>query len=576
MDGQGSDSTGPFSPVQGHESLFGQKAGFHAARPSHGSPMMNNGQPTHGLNDFNGSPFREGPRLFTRESFDATHSGSVFANGSIHYPTNGQPFSQGQMPYGSQVHGLSGIPDRQPTTPLTQRTFQQGFTGSPIASPWHPRDAATGRLGPFDSELPTRTAIPSQRTITPSQSFTAQPSAQPNAVANDQSPWVAASQGVVSDGWTSDSLTAANLGQHNRQQEEEARQQETQPAAVESPGAEEQVVPEPATAPAPEPSAASQKKQRRKASDQAAASVSQPAAAKPAAAAPATKAPSPPPAQLVEPPKTPVWGTVDDDKKKVTPALGLREIQEMEAKKLEARKATERERERAARTAALSASSEEVQKLSWGLPTSQVGTHTSATAKEPLAPQAASSPTTLNPPVWTNAAKTPVVKKTMKEIQEEEERRKKLAAKEKEKETVAAAARRAYADTTTKPTSPAQVGGAWTTVGVGGKTSSPVAAPPTRPTVATTTSTKPVPSVAPAPAPLVASVLTRTASTPAPARSPVITTSVKLAPTPKDEPPVAPSLDFMKWMTDSLKGLNNSVNSMSHLCFIRGYMLTIT
>ena len=58
------------------------------------------------------------------------------------------------------------------------------------------------------------------------------------------------------------------------------------------------------------------------------------------------------------------------------------------------------------------------------------------------------APASANTAVWTNAAKAPVVKKTMKEIQEEEEKRKKLA---KDKETVAAAAaRRAYADTTNK------------------------------------------------------------------------------------------------------------------------------
>ncbi|EKM60710.1 uncharacterized protein PHACADRAFT_133413 [Phanerochaete carnosa HHB-10118-sp] len=569
---QGSDSAVPFSPVQGHENSFGQKTGFHAARASQGSPMMNNGQSTHSHNDFAGSPYREGPRLFVRESFDATHNASGFANGSIHYPVNGQPFGQIQVPYTSSAHGFSGIPDRQPTTPLTQHTFQQPFMGALVSSPWPPQDATVRRPGPFDSEFTARTAVPSQRTVTPSQSHASHVPAQANPVVNDQSPWVVASQGVVTEGWTSDSLTAANLGQHNRQQEEEARQQETQqlPVSVsESPVAEEQAAPEAvtqpeaesATAPTPEPS--SQKKQRRKVSDQvAAASAPQSAVIKPAAptsaAAPVVKSPTPPPAQSTEQSK-PVWGTVDDDKKKAAPTLGLREIQEMEAKKLEVRKAAERERERAARVAASPILTEDVQTLSWGLPTSQVSSRTTATAKEPIAPQASTSPSTPNAPVWTNAAKVPAVKKTMKEIQEEEERRKKLASKEKE--TVAAAARRAYAETTTKASTPVQTGGAWTTVGAGGKLNLATATPPARPTVTTITSTKTVPSVAPTSAVSAASVLARNASTPASARSPVITTSVKLAPAaPKDEPPAAPSLEFMKWMTDSLKGLNSSVN----------------
>ncbi|GJE87887.1 GYF domain-containing protein [Phanerochaete sordida] len=564
-----SDSTGPFSPVQGHENLFGQKPGFHAARPSQGSPMIGNGQPAHGLNDFNGSPYREGPRLFARESFDANQNANIFANGGIHYPTNGQPFGQGQVPYGSQMHGFPGIPDRQPTTALAQRTFQQPFMGSPVASPWPPQDAAIRRPAPFDSEFPSRTTVvPSQRTITPSQSQAPQAPQVPAQQSNEQSPWVAASQGIVSDGWTSDSLTAANLGQHNRQQEEEAaRRQEVQPVpAAESPVADGQAVPEGVAQPdtaavpavsAPEPSAAS-KKQRRKATDQAAAPSAAAKAAVPApTAAPVAKSPSPPLAQLTEQSK-PVWGSVDDEKKKATPTLGLREIQEMEAKKLEVRKAAERERERAARAAASPTASEEVQTLSWGLPTSQVGARTAAVTKESAVSQAAASPVATNSPVWTTAAKAPAVKKTMKEIQEEEERRKKVAAKEKE--TVAAAARRAYADTTTKAASPVQTGGAWTTVGVGGKANAAVATPPARPALTTVTSTKTVAAAA-TPAPSAAAVLTRTASTPAPTRSPVVTTSVKLAPAaPKEEAPSAPSLDFMKWMTDSLKGLNNSVN----------------
>ena len=115
---------------------------------------------------------------------------------------------------------------------------------------------------------------------------------------------------------------------------------------------------------------------------------------------------------------------------------------------MEARKAAERERERAARA---SSQSEEFQpfKTSWGLPTSQAGA-AAGTPKESTSAVSLSgpAPTTPAPAVWTNAAKAPAAKKTMKEIQEEEERRKKIAAKEKE--SMAAAARRAYSESTAK------------------------------------------------------------------------------------------------------------------------------
>jgi PERQ amino acid-rich with GYF domain-containing protein len=143
--------------------------------------------------------------------------------------------------------------------------------------------------------------------------------------------------------------------------------------------------------------------------------------------------------------KTVPWA-VDDSKPKAPAApMGLREIQEAEAKRSEAQKAAEK----AARAAASSPAppvAEEPTSFSWGLPTSKAGT-ARATAKDSVgtvpSPGAGATPA----PVWTNAAKAAAAKKTMKEIQEEEEKRKKAV---KEKETAAATARRAYAETTTK------------------------------------------------------------------------------------------------------------------------------
>ena len=472
------DSVNPFAP-QNHDNAFGARSAFHAVRASQGSPM-NNGQPTAGLNDFASTTgYREGPRLFSRDSFvDRPDPQHAFANGTVPYSPSAQSFGQAQLAFGSQIDNRplhSFMPDRQPATPLTQpRTVQQPFISSPaVSSPWPPQDPnALRRPGPFDPDYPTiRNTVVTQphRTITPSQSFpqaSSLPVAPVVTTGSDQPTWLTASQGAVSEGWTSDSLTTANLGHHNRQQEEEARQQDQPSAAVaESPIGEEpsaEAAP-PLDSPAEPPAALSVEpetrptKRRLKPSTQPTPSVPQVAtpakstsAPAPSAATSATTKPPTPTSVAAEAAKQPAWGAGDDDKKKTSGApLGLREIQEMETKKLEARKATERERERAARAAAASSSStEEVQTLSWGLPTSQVGARSSTASKEPAAPQPSASPVVSSPPVWTTAAKVPVVKKTMKEIQEEEEKRKKMAAKEKE--TVAAAARRAYAETTTK------------------------------------------------------------------------------------------------------------------------------
>ena len=148
----------------------------------------------------------------------------------------------------------------------------------------------------------------------------------------------------------------------------------------------------------------------------------------------------------VEPPPTPkvAWAKEEDIKKKASGiSVSLREIQEAEAKRLESRKAPEREKERSARVTA--ESKEDIQPFtaSWGLPTSQAGSrNNSIPIRETLA-VSASSPTTA---VWTTPSlKQSAIKRTMKEIQEEEEKHKKQISKEA---IVAANVKRAYADST--------------------------------------------------------------------------------------------------------------------------------
>ncbi|KAJ7596763.1 hypothetical protein C8J56DRAFT_1021249 [Mycena floridula] len=235
----------------------------------------------------------------------------------------------------------------------------------------------------------------------------------------------------------------------------------------------------------------------------------------------------------------PAWSK-DDETMKPKPsgvALSLREIQEAELKKAEARKVAERERERATRMLTAATPAEETQAFtaSWGLPTSQAGARTATLPVK----ESNNTPSAQNVPVWTAAAK-PTAPKTMKEIQEEEERRKKAAAKEN---AAAIAARRGYADTAHKSSAPPAVSSPWTTIGPSGK-----AALPARPTLTTTASAVSSTSVPRANG--------------APIPRPAVVVTVKASPTSAkaDENPVPPSHDFLKWLNDSLKGLNSSVN----------------
>ena len=256
------------------------------------------------------------------------------------------------------------------------------------------------------------------------------------------------------------------------------------------------------------------------------------------------------------PPVKTVWSKDDDGKKASGVSIGFREIQEAEAKQSEARKAA-LERERAAAAARnISTPTDDPPvptTTSWGLPTSQV----QPSRKEPIS----AGSQTPAVPVWTNVVKPPATKKTMKEIQEEE-RRKKVEQQVQEKEVInAAALRRSHAEAVSKvfvfeldhlvptlidPKMPTVTPNpAWTTVGANGKTSVPaqhvrpavVVSSPSTPSLATrppTNGTSPSPRL------------------PAPAK--VVT------PAKHEDAAANPSLDFLKWLTDSLKGLNQSVN----------------
>ena len=384
--------------------------------------------------------------------FDGTPSVSPFDS-----PVQHQPFPQSPStnfaPASQQACNVS-IP---PTLSLSQPTWNDA-TESALKR--------TG-LSPFDvTPYPTSRNTTSTRAVPtpPTQSWA--PIKQPTPNESSQSPWFNASQGISDDVWGHvpgpHSLTVSNLTQHTQQQESGEVFVRESAAALDSPlepTSLQDTLPQPAQSSSisgPLELAPQLAKPGRKLSVQTnSAQPTPPTPLTPVATQPAKE--STPPLSI---PTKPVWSTEDDKKKSAGGPTSLREIQDMEAKKQEARKAAERERSRAPATAAAPVSEDsQTFTASWGLPTSQVGAKSSAkdtpgtivpTSASTSASVTLSSPTNPSsaPPVavWTNTQK-PATMKSMRDILDEEERRKKAAFKEP---TAANAPRRAYSETTNK------------------------------------------------------------------------------------------------------------------------------
>ncbi|KZV95601.1 hypothetical protein EXIGLDRAFT_834204 [Exidia glandulosa HHB12029] len=217
----------------------------------------------------------------------------------------------------------------------------------------------------------------------------------------------------------------------------------------------------------------------------------------------------------------------------------LRDIQEAEAKHAEALRKAAAAAAPKERPVASRAATEDLQSVttSWGLPTSQAGQAPRAAPKEPSPLTPGSAAASAAAGVWTNAPKPAVVaKKSVKQIQEEEERNKRTAAKDA---SVIESARRGYAQTANKTATPS----VWTTVGSSGKPN-PIVAATARPSSA---------AASPATTPLAGRVANGTVARPAAASQHVKQPS---ASKPAEEPFVAPSTDFMKWLREALKDLN--------------------
>ncbi|KAL5495164.1 SMY2 [Sanghuangporus weigelae] len=473
-----------------------------------------------------------------------------------------------QIPHESPSRRFEGAP-RQPPLPQLNTGFVSGFDQmpSPAASipnmrntsnfqqqsqarsatslsPWgasQPHELPRPR--PFDADMPT-----AKNTYVMSP-----PQPQVPAWNKPQDSWASVSQTAGQDRQSqmteeSRSLTTANVTQHNEQQRLMASgdhsEQQAATSQVDSsvpttmdiishvPEASVQSRP---LASAQETSRLPTSKSKARATPPKASETSQNTSA-----TATSKTASAPPASQKAP-----WATDDEGKTKQPAPMNLRAIQEAEKKRQETRKNTDKGRERVSRAASGASPTEEVQfSASWGLPTSQVGSRSSGV---PSAKETPVSPTSSTPsgPVWTNAAKPAA--KTMKEIQEEEERRKQVA---RERETAATAVKRAAAQ---QPIAKAPIvasqasGGVWHVVGSGGKRQTAASVAASRPAAVAQASTP----NAQAPSSRSTAVhRTMSSQAVAKATSPALRT---------DEEPAVPSLEFMKWMRESLRGLNSSV-----------------
>jgi len=243
------------------------------------------------------------------------------------------------------------------------------------------------------------------------------------------------------------------------------------------------------------------------------------------------------------------WGTAERSSpfsKSQAPAF--RQIQQSEMKKEEDRKAVERKQRANSRPVNTAQGSEELVVGAWGLPTSQTGSRTNKDKET-----TALSISTSSGPVWTNVVRPSSEKKSMKEILEEEKRQQASA---RDKEITAAHAKRAYAESATKNAAsnePSSSG--WTTVGSNGKAAN--TNNNNRATNQQTTS----PSLGPSqPSPSAQ----RSQANEATAIRTSSTTMGNKASTPRavavEERRHDPSLDFLRWLRESLKGLNPGVN----------------
>ncbi|ODN95845.1 cytoplasmic protein [Cryptococcus wingfieldii CBS 7118] len=249
--------------------------------------------------------------------------------------------------------------------------------------------------------------------------------------------------------------------------------------------------------------------------------------ATPGPAPEAPSSPSPPPGKPAKVKVAP-WAVKNEER--AAPSPSLRDIQDAEAKRLEAKRSALAEaRAASASPAPTSSKDEDFVSMSWGLPS------------QPPRGARAVSPVVSTPgptaPAWGGAGDAP--KKTLKQIQEEEEKRKTKAAQaarvaQGQSAGVTSSSRRGYADLAAAPVKREQEHlPGWTTVGASGKASGAAT-----PTARASTPAKPAAAPAPKPATVVAPMLKKTVAL--------------------DDG--APSVEFIRWTKQALTGFKGDID----------------
>lgn len=564
------------SPAFGHANINRSTDPFSGTASFHSSPVVQHGLPVRGAWDNAvASPAISRPAFGANYQQDIPQIQHQQQYGAFPpQPQYGQPRSifespQVQSPF-AQVPAPVQSPWSQPAGHMQHMMPSQNYTSSPFQQPM--QSPYQQFAGPVPSMLPWQgTPTPQSAAVQPHQqqmhqpSFTSVPvpASDDSAITGHEQPSIVESvlspvqSQVMPQLQASTDMDGSQPSvQPDMTSQDVSVAQETKPTATEAEVEPEVFAPVSIASPVQTPAVKETKtkvkaKKSAKTAPVAEKQVDHEATPEREVQAAQSDAVTDSPAAAASPSVAP-WANKEDEKAKSQTGPSLRDIQEAEAKAAETRKHEAKAKASAAKVATgnTAAEPEVTQTVSWGLPSRTGG----AAAPAVSVPAPSSSPA----PVWGSSDAAP--KKTLKQIQEEEQKRARATAQVKAAASPAAAAqqgKRGYADLaaaqSSQPVSTRSIdsaecwpplfilsilqtsGGVWSTVGASGKAvgaTVPVTAAKSKPASTSSMTVTPVKS---------ASAISKTAKS-----------STNL-----DD--VAPSVDFIRWCKEALKGLK--VNS---------------